>query len=94
MKAGTLAFLFLRNRSRLKEVSTECPKVKRIAVCLSKESDIELRWTPAPGDWISPIAGDEAAPLADGPSLLTAIQEATWSEVAATKRSGGRATGT
>ena len=38
--------------------------------------DLELKWTPAPGEWTAPPppAGGESAPV-DGPSLFTAMQE-------------------
>ena len=42
---------------------------------LSQRFDLRLQWTPAPGEWIAPVAGGESAPLTDGPSLFTAIQE-------------------
>jgi uncharacterized protein (TIGR03435 family) len=38
--------------------------------------DLELKWTPAPGEWAAPPPpGRGESPPADGPSLFTALQE-------------------
>jgi len=43
---------------------------------LTGRFDLELVWTPAPGEWFAPPQpGGEAAPVADGPSLFTALKE-------------------
>jgi uncharacterized protein (TIGR03435 family) len=36
---------------------------------------IDLRWTPAPGEWMAPPLPGVSDPPADGPSLFTALQE-------------------
>lgn len=42
---------------------------------LTGRVELRLMWTPAPGEWIAPVAGGAATALADGPSLFTAITE-------------------
>jgi uncharacterized protein (TIGR03435 family) len=42
---------------------------------LTDRFEIKITWTPAPGEWIAPPLADIAAPIADGPSLFTAMQE-------------------
>ena len=38
--------------------------------------DLDLTWTPAPGEWVAPpVAGFAGAPASDGPSLFSALQE-------------------
>jgi uncharacterized protein (TIGR03435 family) len=37
--------------------------------------DVELIWTPAPGEWMAPPSATVSAPLPDGPSLVTALEE-------------------
>lgn len=38
--------------------------------------DLDLTWTPAPGEWVAPpVAGGTALPVSDGPSLFSALQE-------------------
>jgi uncharacterized protein (TIGR03435 family) len=43
---------------------------------LTGSFDLELTWTPAPGEWVAPAtAGGAGAPVSDGPSLFSALQE-------------------
>ncbi|MEP7354348.1 MAG: TIGR03435 family protein [Acidobacteriota bacterium] len=42
---------------------------------LTGRYDMDLSWTPAPGEWVAPPIPGGAAPATDGPSLFTAIQE-------------------
>jgi uncharacterized protein (TIGR03435 family) len=37
--------------------------------------DVDLTWTPAPGEWVAPPVADVPAPATDGPSLFTALAE-------------------
>ena len=37
--------------------------------------DLELDWTPAAGEWVAPPIAGTGTPMADGPSLFTALQE-------------------
>lgn len=51
-------------------------RVVRDQTALSERLDLQLKWTPAPGEWIAPpIPGVAEAPAPDGPSIFTAIQE-------------------
>jgi len=59
--------------------------VNRVVVdrtLLTGAFDVELRWTPAPGEWVAP---GQDAPSADGPSLFTALQEQLGLKLEATK---------
>jgi len=59
--------------------------VNRVVVdrtSLTGAFDVELRWTPAPGEWIAP---GQDAPSADGPSLFTALQEQLGLKLESTK---------
>jgi uncharacterized protein (TIGR03435 family) len=52
---------------------------------LTQGFDIELSWTPAPGE-SAPFRGDDNnRPPADGPSLFTALQEQLGLKLEATK---------
>jgi uncharacterized protein (TIGR03435 family) len=42
---------------------------------LADRFELRLTWTPAPGEWIAPVAGGNATAAPDGPSLFTAVQE-------------------
>jgi uncharacterized protein (TIGR03435 family) len=43
---------------------------------LAGRFDLELNWTPAPGEWVAPPLPDSAAAApVDGPSIFTAVQE-------------------
>lgn len=44
---------------------------------LSGRYDLELTWTPLPGEWVAPgpPGSTPASPPADGPSLFTALQD-------------------
>jgi uncharacterized protein (TIGR03435 family) len=46
------------------------------ATGLAGSFDLELTWTPAPGEWVAPpLPGGVTAAPVDGPSIFTAIQE-------------------
>jgi bla regulator protein blaR1 len=48
--------------------------------------DIELKWTPGPGEWVAPgLPGGDPAPPADVPSLFTALQEQLGLKLESTK---------
>jgi uncharacterized protein (TIGR03435 family) len=43
---------------------------------LTGSFDLEIKWTPAPGEWVAPPSpGGAGAPPTDGPSLFSALQE-------------------
>jgi len=42
---------------------------------LTGRFDLDLEWTPASGEWVAPPVAGAQAPVADGPSLFTALQE-------------------
>jgi bla regulator protein blaR1 len=44
---------------------------------LTGRFDMELNWTPLPGEWVAPPSPgvQRGLPTADGPSLFTAVQE-------------------
>jgi len=53
--------------------------VNRVVIdgtALGGSFDLELKWTPAPGEWVAPpLPGGAGAPAIDGPSLFSALQE-------------------
>ena len=66
-------------RVAIAQLVTLLPRfVNRIVVdrtMLDGAMDVELTWTPAPGEWMAPPSAATPAPPADGPSLVTALEE-------------------
>lgn len=52
---------------------------------ITRAFDIELRWTPAPAEWVAPPIAGQDTPSADGPSLFTALQEQLGLNLESTK---------